>query len=71
MICFILMWNIGNIDWRPLQPLKSQMLTNIGYLLRVDQHFQMFGDPPKTTPWFVYEAVLDDGSEVDLLTGNR
>lgn len=69
MICFILLWNVSNIEWAPFKPLQSRLIASIGYLMRVDQHFQMFGDPPKTTPWFVYDAVLDDGSEVDLLTG--
>ena len=69
MIGFVLIWNVANIEWAPLRFLQSRLMANIGYLIRIDQHFQMFGDPPKTTPWFVYEAVLDDGSEVDVLTG--
>jgi hypothetical protein len=38
----------------------------IGKVTAIDQHFQMFGDPPRYNPWFVYEARLKNGSKMEL-----
>ena len=35
----------------------------------LDQHFQMFDRPPRESPWFVYEAQLNNGKMVDLFSG--
>lgn len=69
MLLMTIMWNVNNIESEVLEPFRSRWMTRIGLMARVDQRFQMFGQPPKSTPWFVYEAVLDDGSLVDLWTG--
>lgn len=31
------------------------------------QHYQMFGVPPEFSPWFVYDATLEDGVRIDLM----
>ena len=72
LIAFVLLWNIFNIEHTSVQKVARmvgwQHVVPIGLMLKLDQHFQMFGQPPKTNPWFVYEATLRDGTNVDLHT---
>lgn len=39
----------------------------LGPVTGTGQHFQMFGVPPLHTPWFVYDATLEDGVRIDLV----
>lgn len=39
----------------------------LGVVTGTAQHFQMFGVPPLISPWFVYDATLEDGTRIDLL----
>jgi hypothetical protein len=39
----------------------------LGPVTGLGQHFQMFGVPPQYSPWFVYDATLEDGVRMDLL----
>ncbi len=70
MITIVLLWNVFNIQTPTNIAIGNRIgwryVILAGYTLRIDQHFQMFGHPPKNTPWFVYEGRLRDGSEVDL-----
>ncbi len=61
LIVYFLFFNLANINSRML----PRQLVYVGASLNVNQHFQMFGVPPKESPWFVYEAQLVDGSSVD------
>ena len=70
LIGFILLWNVFNIQSRTTNAIAHRIgwatAVKIGYFFHIDQHFQMFGHPPKESPWFVYEAKLRDGSSIDL-----
>lgn len=67
IFCFVLVgWNIANIESLGLRSMQNTLLMPIGKPMGLDQHFQMFGKPPTENPWFVYEATLADGTEVDI-----
>lgn len=66
-IVFVTLINISNVNNRICQSVLPRAITPFGYWLNLDQRFQMFGHPPEWNPWFVYEATLRDGSQVDLL----
>ncbi len=69
LILFVIGWNVGNIETETIQKYRNRLFAKIGYAACLNQHFQMFGQPPRSNPWFVYEAVLEDGQNIDLLTG--
>ena len=58
----VLAWNLTNMSHSMRPPLMKQ----VGYLLAVDQHFQMFGVPPDQNPWFAYEGQLKGGDQMDI-----
>lgn len=67
VFCVVLVgWNVSNIESLGLVPMRNTLLMPIAKPLGMDQHFQMFGKPPSENPWFVYEATLADGTEVDI-----
>jgi len=39
----------------------------LGPVTGTGQHYQMFGVPPEFSPWFVYDATLEDGVRIDLM----
>ncbi len=65
-IVFVTLLNISNINNPICRRFLPQAFAPIGCWLNLDQRFQMFGQPPKSNPWFVYEATLRDGTQVDL-----
>ncbi len=68
VLAYCVLWNFANIKQSGLNKVLSPDLFKPGRMLNLDQHFQMFGHPPTTNPWFVYEATLADGTKVDLYT---
>ncbi len=67
VIGIVLLWNLKNIEERPeLRSVLPPPLQAVGYWLAQSQHFQMFGIPPQTNPWFVFEGVLANGEKADL-----
>lgn len=52
---------------RPYALAMPSTLRWVGVVTGTAQHFQMFGVPPLISPWFVYEATLEDGTQIDLL----
>ena len=71
LMIFTLIWNIGNIPHPTTSQLQIPLIQRIVFSCGLDQHFQMFDKPPDHNPWFVYEAELKDGTELDLLTGGE
>lgn len=67
IILFVTLLNISNIDNKTCRKFMPRTVAPLGYWLNLDQRFQMFGRPPKTNPWFVYEATLRDGTQIDLV----
>jgi len=51
---------------KPFALAMPEGLRWLGPLTGTGQHFQMFGVPPLHTPWFVYDATLEDGMRIDL-----
>ncbi len=66
LIVITLLWNLANLDEGKRAWLLPYGLEKIGRIATMDQHFQMFGKPPRESPWFVCRAVLFDDREVDL-----
>lgn len=67
ILLFVTLLNISNIDHPVCQKFLPRAVVPIGFWLNLDQRFQMFGRPPKSNPWFVYEATLKDKSQVDVM----
>lgn len=50
----------------------SSRFENLASILGIDQHWSLFAPEPATEDgWFVVPALLSDGSEIDLWTGNE
>ena len=67
-IGLVYLWNISNIPHPATRALQPRLVQKLVFRFGLDQVFQMFDRPPDRNPWFVYEAVLADGSQVNLLT---
>ena len=65
-LILVIACNLSNINSAPTKKLRIPLLQQLANQLGIFQEFQMFGDPPKVNPWFVYEAKLENGERVDL-----
>lgn len=68
-LAYVVLWNVINVESLGLREKFARDFFRPGLILNLEQHFQMFGRPPRTNPWFVYEATLTDGRMVDLYSG--
>lgn len=71
LVLYVLVWNVGTLRGATLGvPARLQWL---GYLLRLDQCWQMFvfasSDDGVNDGWFVIPGLLRDGRQVDVFTG--
>ena len=64
-ILFVTLTNLSNVPYAGFQKLLPRKYAPYGYLLGLDQLFHMFGQPPRYSPWFVYEATLANGKTVN------
>jgi hypothetical protein len=68
-LLYILLWNIRTTSFDRLSPVFPQGLNTIGEIARVDQYWNLFAPYPSLDHgWYVLDARLRDGTEVDLLT---
>ncbi|MBI3927384.1 MAG: HTTM domain-containing protein [Armatimonadetes bacterium] len=64
LLVYVLAWNIDTITPRQVMPVGLHW---IGYLVRIDQEWDMFSPHPLVDDgWYVIEARLADGRQVDL-----
>ncbi|MEO7330448.1 MAG: hypothetical protein ABI193_17870, partial [Minicystis sp.] len=63
---YVLLCNVGSLFVDKALPGRPERLA---YLLGIDQRWTMFIDPRRPTGWTVIPAKLEDGRDVDLLTG--
>ncbi len=73
LVCVVL-WNLlGFAATAPyVRPIFPSSATLVVYLLRLDQYWGMFSPYPfKDDGWFVIPGTLQDGSQVELWTGER
>ncbi len=66
VLLLVVAWNFGNVEHPYTASLRSPLVKNLGIPLAIDQHFKMFGVPPKENPWFVYEGRLANGKQIDI-----
>jgi hypothetical protein len=69
-LLYIFLWNAIDTPYAIKQGYRDKMSPDfyrLGWATMVAQNFKMFGTPPKSNPWFVYYARLQNGEEVDLL----
>jgi hypothetical protein len=66
-LAFTFLINVSNVENSICKKFMPRTIAPIGYWLNLDQRFQMFGRPPKSNPWFVYEARLRDKTQIDLM----
>jgi hypothetical protein len=66
-VVYFLFWNTANVvhfDWcRECMPQPARV---VGRWLNTRQEFQMFDYPPKHNRWFVYDARLANGEQMDV-----
>ncbi len=68
LLLFTVVWNVGNISPSLAQKLQQPVVKWLSFGGGLDQRFHMYSRPPTFSPRFVYEAELEDGRRVDLLT---
>lgn len=62
-------WNVANeVSRRPLNPYDG-LLRYAAHVTTLRQSWGVFGRPPRQDSWFVYQARLKNGEQVDLLSG--
>ena len=67
---YILMWNIRTCNFDRVEHVFPRWLNPIGEVSRVDQYWNLFAPYPSLDHgWYVLDAHLRDGDEVDLMTG--
>jgi hypothetical protein len=67
LVVYFFLWNTANIYQVPrLQNAMPASCRFIGNWLNMQQQFSMFDAPPAYSPWFVYDALLADGSHRDI-----
>jgi hypothetical protein len=65
LLLYVLVWNVTSLPRAPFR--AGEAFQRIGYLLRVDQTWNMFApSPSKDDGWYVIPGRLRDGSMVDL-----
>lgn len=69
LLIYLLFWNLDTI---PNSRIKmSERFKSVGYLLRLDQNWQMFAPfPAKDDGWFVIPGKLSNGTVLDLFSGH-
>lgn len=76
VICLILAgyffaWNLATIEHPAFRSMMPQEARVVGKWLNLRQSFRMFDVPPKHSCWFVYEARLKNGTEIDFFRNAR
>lgn len=72
IICYIMLWNMGNEQLTPTQWRLPANLTWLGQLTRMDQRWNMFSPGPLTEDgWFVIEGQRRDGTTLDMFIEGR
>ena len=74
LIClvYVTLWNLRTVHFERWVRVLPTWANAPAYLLRLDQYWALFAPRPlKDDGWLVLEAVLADGSRVDLLRDGR
>lgn len=66
MVIYFLFWNLATIDHPAFKKLMPQQARVVARYLNMRHSFRMFDTPPPHSPWFVYEARLKNGAEMDI-----
>lgn len=67
-VALLLVWNLVTVGWLPLR--VAWALEPVVRPLRLDQTWNMFAPTPwRDDGWYIVPGTLEDGSEIDLLTG--
>src|SRR6185503_15723487 len=65
LLLYVVVWNVTSLPAAPFR--LGESFQRIGYLLRLDQTWNMFApSPTKDDGWYVIPGRLRDGSTVDL-----
>lgn len=66
MVIYFLCWNLATVDHPAFKKMMPQQARILNRYLNMRHSFRMFDTPPPHSPWFVYEARLKNGAEVDI-----
>lgn len=67
-LVYVTLWNLRGVDFKRWGPLFPQWVNPFGYVLQLQQYWPMFAPRPTLDDgWVIMEAVLADGTRVDLL----
>ena len=64
-LVYTILTNLSNFEATRVAYTVPPSLASYGHVLSLDQRFQMFGQPPRFSPWFVYEGTMNNGKFVD------
>jgi hypothetical protein len=69
-LIYIVLWNVRTINFARFSTVFPAQVNVIGEVLRIDQQWNLFAPYPSLEHgWYVLDAHLRDGEEVDLRTG--
>jgi len=69
-LIYITLWNIRTVNYARFSYIFPARLDFIGEILRIDQQWNLFAPYPSLEHgWYVLDAHLVDGKEVDIRTG--
>ena len=78
VVCFLLayvsLWNVKTLHpaYKRSVEVLPQEVSWLGYILRLDQHWNMFApSPTKKEGWFTIPAMTLNGQKIDLLHGGE
>jgi hypothetical protein len=67
LLLYVTLWNARTIAFRTVETVFPRALNPIAYHVRIEQYWTMFApSPPRHNTWWQLEALLADGSVVDL-----
>ena len=71
-LVYVVLWNLRGLNFNRWNRWFPPWVNPFGYVLEIQQFWPMFAPKPSTDDgWVVMEAVLKDGSKVDLLQHGR
>lgn len=69
VLAYIVCWNLRTLGVKPAQRIMSPAVRQVGYATGLAQRWNMFERKITADGWLVAVATLEEGPDIDLLTG--
>lgn len=71
-LLFVVCWNVRSTNFERHEKWFPRTLNPIAQALRIEQYWSMFAPcPMQDDGWYIVRGALADGSDVDLITGQK